>query len=365
MLRYLAHFSDWMGPLRVFESVAFRGVVGLILSFFLSLLAIPPFIRWMRHRAATEDMGKDSATLESLHASKRGTPTMGGVVLVSVITVTAILVCDPSNPLLWVGVGAVCGFGALGFVDDWMKLRGVGGNRGLTVREKLLWQVLLSLLVAFGIAVFGPGEGMTQLLVPFTKWETFQPDLGGWYFVVIVVVLVATTNAVNLTDGLDGLAAGCVVMAATAYAVLAFVMGDAGLTDSLRLPVVEGASELAVLCAVTVGATLGFLWFNAHPARLFMGDTGSLALGAVIGFTALLTKHELALIVIGGIFFAESLSVILQVGVFRLRRRRVFKCAPLHHHLEFSGWDENHVVVRLWMIGGMLTAAGLATLKMH
>lgn len=364
MLRYLAYLSEWIGPLRVFENVPFRAVIGLILSFVLSLLVIPPFIRWMRQRAATEDMGKDSVTLETLHASKRGTPTMGGVVLVSVIILTAVLVCDPSNPVLWVGVGAVFGFGALGFVDDWMKLRGYG-NRGLTVREKLLWQVLLSLLVAFGIAVFGPGGEMTKLLVPFTKWETFQPDLGGWYFIVIVLVLVATTNAVNLTDGLDGLASGCVVMAAMAYAVLAFVMGNAELAGSLRLPVVEGASELAILCAITVGATLGFLWFNAHPARLFMGDTGSLALGAVIGFTALLTKHELVLIVIGGIFFAESISVILQVGVFRLRKRRVFKCAPLHHHLEFSGWDENHVVVRLWMIGGMLTAAGLATLKMH
>lgn len=364
MLRYLALYSEWLGPLRVFENIPFRAVVGLILAFVLSLLAIPPFIRWMRQRAATEDMGKDSATLESLHAGKRGTPTMGGVVLVSVITLASLLVCDPLNPLVWLGVGAVVGFGGLGFVDDWMKLRGYG-NRGLTVREKLLWQVLLSLLLAFGVAVWGPGEEMTRLLVPFTKWETFQPDLGGWYFLVIVVVLVATTNAVNLTDGLDGLASGCVVMAAMAYAVLAFVMGDAELAGSLRLPVVEGAGDLAVFCAITVGATLGFLWFNAHPARLFMGDTGSLALGAVLGFSALLVKHELVLILIGGIFFAESLSVILQVGSYRLRRKRVFKCAPLHHHLEFSGWDENHVVVRLWMIGGMLTAAGLATLKMH
>ncbi len=366
MLKYLALMQDaagWTGPLRVFESVTFRGALGLACGFFCMLCLGPRFIAWMRRLAATEAMDKDSRALEDLHAGKRGTPTMGGLIIVVSVLITMALTCDPDEPLVRLAGVLLIGFGFLGFVDDYVKLR---GRRGLNKRQKLVGQFVVVVVALALFAHMGLAHAhTTKLLIPFTKWAQVQPDLGWVYYPFFAFVIVACSNAFNLTDGLDGLASGCTIMVAVCYAVLAYVVGNEKLCDYFRIPHVFGSAELAILCAILVGTVMGFLWFNAHPAEVFMGDTGSLTLGALIAFVALTIKHELVLVLVGGIFVVEAVSVLLQVLSFRLTGRRVFKCAPYHHHLEFSGWHENKVVVRFWMIGAVLTAMGLMTLKMH
>jgi len=387
LIRFLAAWSELYGPLRVFDSITFRAVVAVAVSFLLTLLLGRPFICRMLRLQATEDVSKpDSATLDRLHAGKRGTPTMGGLMVLVALAATILLTCDPLNPFVLLGLGILVGFGLLGFTDDYMKLRRLG-RQGLGKRQKLLCQIVLAALVALGFwqcAASGylkvtdvqrEGEesyrlesvegGATRLLVPFTKWGETRPSLGAAYYLFFVLVIVACSNAVNLTDGLDGLASGCTIMVAAAYAVLAYVVGNAAMSWFFRIPFVPGSGELAIFCAAMVGAVMGFLWFNAHPAQVFLGDTGSLSLGAAIAYVALVIKHELVLAIAGGIFLIEAGSVLLQMASFRWTGRRIFKCAPFHHHLEFCGWHENKVVVRLWMIGVILTALALATLKMH
>lgn len=364
MLKFLAGYSHLFGPLRVFDSITFRVAVGLALSFFLTLLVGRRFVDWMRELRATEDVSKpDSATLEKLHAGKEGTPTMGGLMIIFTMTLAILLSCDPTNKLVLLGLGVLLSFGLLGFVDDYMKLRG-WGEQGLTQGQKLAAQFTLAGL-AFWSFSFMANENTTRLLIPFTKWAEVKPDLGGLYGFFFILVIVGCANAVNLTDGLDGLAAGVTVMVAGTYVVLAYVAGNVIWCEFFRIPYVAGSGELAIFCAVMVGAVMGFLWFNAHPAQVFMGDTGSLALGAGIAYVALAIKHELVLAIAGGIFVCEALSVLLQVGSFRSTGRRIFKCAPYHHHLQFRGWHENHVVVRFWILGAILSALALATLKMH
>lgn len=413
MLQYLAGLSGLFGPLRLFESITFRAGLGLALGFFLTVLAGPAFIRRLRRRSVTEDMGKDSDTLAALHAGKAGTPTMGGALVLGATALTMLLTCDPANPFVWLALAVLLGYGALGVVDDWMKLRGLG-RRGLTKGQKLLGQFALAILTAAVVAMVFPGPGpgssytgapqggaggaassvvavgedggdgadrvggaisvttpkppiprLEQIVIPFTKWAAVQPDLGAGYYLLFVLTMVACSNAVNLTDGLDGLASGCTIMVAVSFAILAYVVGNGELCRYFRIPYVAGSGELAIVLLILVGTVMGFLWFNAHPAEVFLGDTGSLALGALLAYVALVIKHELVLVLVGGVFVAEAVSVVLQVASFRLTGRRIFRCAPLHHHMEFAGWHENKVVVRFWMIGAVLAAMGLVTLKLH
>ncbi len=391
MLRYLVLAGDWYGPLRVFESITFRAAVAVLISFLLALFFGPRFIRRMTAKKVTEDISKpDAAKLHELHGGKKGTPTMGGLFLVAAVVITVFLCCDPENPLVWVGQFVLVGFGALGFIDDYWKLRG-WGKKGLIKRQKFLAEILIA-AVAVAFLAWGSQDGWfgmsgvpasnreadieavtnsrsviepTRVVVPFTKWSEVNPNLGALYWLFAVVVIVACSNAVNLTDGLDGLASGCTAMVALTYAILAYLVGNAMTAAFFRIPMVPGAGELSIYGAALFGGLLGFLWFNANPARVFMGDTGSLALGAALAFMAIATKHELTLIITGGIFVFEALSVILQVASFRMFKKRLFKIAPFHHHLEYSGWKENHVVVRLWIVSIILSIMSLGLLKMH
>lgn len=363
MLRFLAEWSLQFGPLRVFDSIIFRSILGLFIAFVLCLLVTPYFIRRMRRDAVTENVSKDLQSLQQMHSVKKGTPTMGGLMIVLGMTAAVLLCCDLSNWLVWTGLVVFLGYAGLGFLDDLCKLKG-WGKRGLNKRQKLAGQFFFAIVAVLLYASYA-GPDATKLLVPFTKWAEVQPDLGWAYYPFFVLVIVGCSNAVNLTDGLDGLAAGCMVPVTATFAALAYVAGTPSHCAYFLVPYVAGCGELGVLSAALIGALLGFLWFNAHPARLFMGDTGSLAIGGALAYVALASKQELILPVAGGIFVAEALSVVLQVFTFRTWGKRYLLCAPLHHHLELSGWSENHVVVRLWMIGGVLAAAGVILLKMH
>ncbi len=390
MLRYLA-LADWFGPLRIFESTTARAALAAIMAFLLVLLFGPRFIRRMTEKDATEDVEKpDAAKLHELHGGKKGTPTMGGLFLVAAVSITVFLCCDPLNPLVWVGQFVLLGFGGLGFVDDYWKLRG-WGKKGLIKRQKFAAEIALAAIAVLVLscgtasgwfamtgvpsgnretdieaaAAMADPEAPTRLVVPFTKWSEVHPQLGAAYWLFAMLIIVACSNAVNLTDGLDGLACGCTGMVVMTYSILAYLVGNAMTATFFRIPMVPGAHEISIYGAALFGGLLGFLWFNANPACVFMGDTGSLALGAALAFMTIVTKHELTLIVAGGVFVFEALSVILQVGSFKLLKKRLFKIAPFHHHLEYSGWKENHVVVRMWIVSIILSIIALGLLKMH
>jgi phospho-N-acetylmuramoyl-pentapeptide-transferase len=367
VLRFLYDLRDlaeWTGPLRIFRSITFRAALGTAFAFALVVLLGPVFLRWMTRLKATEDVAKpDSSRLEDLHAMKSGTPTMGGLLILSGLVPAVVLFCDVTQGRVLGALGVLLLFGALGFVDDYAKLRG-RKNGGLSKLEKLVAQTLLASLAAAVVWSLSTPE-TTRLLVPFTKWAEVRPDLGVFYWVFFVVVMLGCCNAVNLTDGLDGLAAGSTIMVCLTYAALAYIAGNAITAGYFRIPHVAGGGELAILSASMIGALMGFLWYNCHPAQVFMGDTGSLALGAVLAYIALVVKQEIVLALAGGVFVLEAVSVVLQVTSLRLRKRRVFRCAPFHHHLEFSDWHENKIVIRLWLVGAILAALGLATLKMH
>lgn len=365
MLRLLSQFVEFYGPLRVFASITFRAALALVFSFFFVLLFGPSFIAWLRRQKMTEGESRHGELAGNGEDPKRGTPTMGGILIVLSMATTTCLCCDCRNPLVLLGLFVLLGFAVLGFIDDWAKLKG-RGKRGLTKFQKFAGQIILAGLTLYALTYI-PSSFATELLLPFTKWSETHPDLGPLgYTLFFLLVLVGASNAVNLTDGLDGLASGVVIMTAVSFVVFSYVVGHRILCEYFRIPHVPLCGELTIYCCALIGAVMGFLWFNAHPAQVFMGDTGSLALGAAIGFVALVTKHEMVLILSGGIFVWEALSVILQVAYFRLTGgKRIFKCSPFHHHLEFSGWHENQVVVRMWLVGAILAALSLMTLKMH
>lgn len=391
MLRYLTLADNWFGPLRIFDSLTARAAAAVIIGFVLTLICGRIFIRLMLARHATEDVNKpDAQKLGQLHDCKKGTPTMGGIFLVGAVSITVLLCCEPTSFLVWTGQFVFLSFAALGFVDDYWKLRG-WGKQGLVKRHKFGAQIGLALITMLLLAwgsntgfwgMTTPPNGETEadfaavtterlittpvkLTIPFTKWNSVHPDLGWAYWVFAAIIILACSNAVNLTDGLDGLATGCTTMVTITYSGLAYIAGNAMLCTFFRIPLVPGCGELFVFGAALFGGLLGFLWYNANPAMVFMGDTGSLALGAVIAYFAIATKQEITLIVAGGIFVFEALSVILQVASFRLLGKRIFKIAPFHHHLEYAGWKENHVVVRLWVIGAILSIISIGLLKMH
>ena len=296
------------------------------------------------------------------HLSKKGTPTMGGTLIVSSIMISVLLWAELSNPYVWVTLFVLGGFALVGFADDYLKV--VRKNpRGLIARWKYFWQSVIALIVAFGLYIYGKDTPVTALVVPFFK--DVMPQLGLFYIIFTYFVIVGSGNAVNLTDGLDGLAIMPTVFVAGGFAIVSWTTGNVNFAEYLNIPYIRYSGELMIVCMAIVGAGLGFLWFNTYPAMVFMGDVGSLALGGVLGIIAVLLRQEFLLVIMGGIFVIETLSVILQVGSFKLRGKRIFRMAPIHHHYELKGWPEPRVIVRFWIISLMLVLIGLVTLKLR
>ncbi len=343
----------------VFRYLTFRSVMALISALVISLLIGPPLIQKLKEwQHGGETIREDTP---ERHRSKKGTPTMGGLVILAALIGSTLLWANLRNRYVWVVVLATAGFGLIGFWDDARK---VTKRKGLTARMKFLMQLLLALGVLQIILWQPAANGWTPLLpIPFLKGWVL--DLGWWWIPVATLVIVGASNAVNLTDGLDGLAIGPIIMAGGAFAVIAYLTGNFRAADYLRITNVKGAGELTVFCGALIGAAIGFLWFNCHPAQVFMGDVGSLALGGAIGTLAVVTKAELLLPLIGGLYVVEAVSVIIQVASFKLTGRRVFRMAPLHHHYELEGWAEPKIVVRFWIVSFALALLALSTLKLR
>jgi phospho-N-acetylmuramoyl-pentapeptide-transferase len=317
-------------------------------------------IRRLRHFQIGQEIREEGP---ASHQAKKGTPTMGGLLILTAVVPTTLLWADLGNSFVWIAVAATCGFGAIGFWDDYMKVA-KKRNLGLTARGKFALQIVLSLAIG-ALLYLMAYEGMfsTRLVFPFVK--SFAPVLGVFFPLFVVLVLTGASNAVNLTDGLDGLAIGSFLIASATFLLLAYAAGNAIVADYLGIANVKGAGELTIFCGSLVGASLGFLWYNGHPAEVFMGDVGSMALGGALGTIAILIKQEYMLVIVGGLFVVEALSVIVQVASFKLRGKRVFRMSPLHHHFELSGWDETRVVIRFWIIAIIFALLGLATLKLR
>ena len=358
---------DWVSDLlatqvpsfRVFDYLTFRSILSALTALLISLWMGPRLIERLQLLQIGQVVRNDGP--ES-HFSKRGTPTMGGIMILAAITITVLLWADLSNPYVWAVLFVTLGYGAIGFVDDYRKV--VRKNTdGLVARWKYFWQSAIAIVVAFALYIHGKDTAATQLVVPFFK--DIMPQLGLFYVVFSYFVIVGTSNAVNLTDGLDGLAIMPTVMVACGFAFVSWATGNVNFAEYLHIPYIKDAGELVVVCAAIVGAGLGFLWFNTYPAQVFMGDVGSLALGGALGTIAVLVRQEFLLVIMGGVFVMETLSVILQVGSFKLRGQRIFRMAPIHHHYELKGWPEPRVIVRFWIITLMLVLIGLATLKVR
>jgi phospho-N-acetylmuramoyl-pentapeptide-transferase len=344
----------------VFRYLTFRIAYAILTGLCISLILGPWLIRQLRRYQIGETIRGDGP---KSHQFKAGTPTMGGLLILMALAVPMVLWSDLTNRHVWLLLTATFAFGALGFFDDWVKLAGLR-RQGLSIKEKLLLQTVIALGLALFIYASQADTGVaTQTTVPFFK--EVMPDLGRWYIPFVVFVLVGTCNAVNLTDGLDGLATGPLIIATFAFMVIAYVAGHMQFANYLLIPYIKGGGEIAVFGGALIGASLGFLWYNAHPAEVFMGNIGSLALGGALGTMAVLVKHELLLPLVGGIFVIEALSVLLQIGSFQLTGRRIFRMAPLHHHFEEKGWKESKVIVRFWIVAIVLALLSLSTLKLR
>jgi phospho-N-acetylmuramoyl-pentapeptide-transferase len=345
----------------VFRYITFRAAMASLLALILSVALGPTLIRWLRSRQIGQAIREEGP---KAHQAKAGTPTMGGVLINLAVAVPTLLFADLSNRYVWVALAAMLLAMAIGVGDDWRKVSR-RENRGLSGRQKLVLQTLVGLGVALASVLLFPGRpDPTHLSFPFLK--NFHPDIStAGYLVFATIVVVGASNAVNLTDGLDGLAIGSTLIAAATFALLAYIAGNVKAASYLLVPHVPGTGELSVFLAALVGASLGFLWFNAHPAEVFMGDTGSLALGAALGAVAVLIKQEILLVFVGGLFVVEALSVILQVASFKLTGKRVFRMAPLHHHFELLGWAESKVIIRFWIVAIVFALFSLSTLKLR
>jgi len=360
MLMWLA---DWLQQFdtsfRVFSYLTLRAILSTLTALLIAVIIGPKMIRWLQRMQIGQTIRDDGP--ES-HLAKSGTPTMGGLLILAAILFSVLLWADLNNRYVWVTLFVLVSFGAIGFVDDYRKVIRKD-SKGLIARWKYLWQSVIALAVAFYLYSSQQNLAETALLVPFFK--DVMPQMGMLFMVVTYFVIVGTSNAVNLTDGLDGLAIVPVILVAGAFAIFAYVTGNINFSAYLHIPYLPLTSELVVVCTAIVGAGLGFLWFNTYPAQVFMGDVGSLALGGTLGVLAVLVRQEIVLFIMGGIFVVETLSVILQVGSFKLRGKRIFRMAPIHHHYELKGWPEPRVIVRFWIISLMLVLVGLATLKLR
>ncbi len=358
MLYYLTDWlTEWYSPFRVFQYLTLRSIVSVLTALVISFVIGPSLIRWLaRYGQPIRDDGPES------HLSKAGTPTMGGLLILIALVVTTLLWADLNNRFVWVVLVVTLGFGVIGFVDDYKKLV-LRNSRGMSARQKLFWQTALSLAAAMFLYQTAMVPAETTYIVPFFK--DIVIDLGWGYIPITCLVIVGSSNAVNLTDGLDGLAILPTVLVGGALGVFAYISGHVHFADYLAVPHIPGAGELVVFCGSLVGAGLGFLWFNAYPAQVFMGDIGALALGAALGMVAVVVRQEIVLMIMGGVFVMETVSVILQVASFKLTGKRLFRMAPLHHHFELNGWPEPRVIVRFWIITVILVLIGLATLKLR
>ncbi len=348
-------------PLNLFRYLTFRSGAAVFTALFISFYFGPRIIRWLKSKQAEGQPIRLDGPQSHL-VTKKGTPTMGGVMILLAVSVSTLLWADLSNPYVWIVLLVTLGFGAIGFVDDYLKLT-KRNSRGLSSRKKMLGQIVISLVAAFAIQAFAPPSLASHIAVPFFK--DILLDAGMIYIAFVLVVMVGASNAVNLTDGLDGLAIVPIMIVAGCFALITYLVGNAVFANYLQLHFVPGAGELAVFCAALVGASLGFLWFNAPPAKVFMGDTGSLAFGGSLGAISVIAKHEFALAVIGGLFVLEAVSVIIQVASFKLTGKRVFRMAPIHHHFEKLGWQEATIVIRFWIIACIFALLGLSTLKLR
>jgi phospho-N-acetylmuramoyl-pentapeptide-transferase len=366
---------QYFSPFRIFRFLTFRTAFASLTALFTVLIVGPAVINRLREFQIGQFIRDEGP---QAHQKKAGTPTMGGVLIAIGVIVPTLLWADLSNRFVWLAVFSAMAFGAIGFADDYLKTVN-RRNLGLTARSKLLLQILASIFIAVVLIAFQT-EGLysTRVIVPFIK--TIRPDLvvDSWlgyphiwplaflpFVAFVALIIVGSTNAVNLTDGLDGLAIGCTIIAAGALAVLTYVSGHATFSDYLELQRMPQVGELTIFCGAMVGSSIGFLWYNAHPAEIFMGDVGSLALGGAIGTVAVIIKQELLLPFIGGIFVIEAISVILQVASYKLRKKRIFKMAPLHHHFELLGWSESKIIVRFWIASLVFALFALTTLKLR
>ncbi len=343
--------------LYVFRYITFRTIYATITALLISFILGPWLIATLQRMQIGQTIRKVGP--ES-HFVKEGTPTMGGALILFAIIIPTLLWADLTNLYIWVTLLVTTGYGAVGFIDDYLKVVRKSSD-GISARQKMFWQILIALIAS--LLLYRSGNFDTHLSLPFFK--NVNPDLGIFYILFATLVMVGASNAVNLTDGLDGLAIGPMIIAAGTFLLLAYLVGNAKLSSYLQITGIQGAGELAILCGAMVGAGLGFLWFNTYPAQVFMGDVGSLSLGGALGTIAVITKNEFVLVIVGGIFVIEALSVIVQVISFRYWGRRVFRMAPIHHHFELKGWPEPKIIVRFWIISIILALIALSTLKLR
>ena len=342
----------------VFRYITFRTIYASLTAFLICFLLGP----WMIRKLAEMQVGqyiRDDGP--KTHLDKAGTPTMGGTLIIVSIVVSILLWSDLTNFYVWITLFVVVGYGLVGFIDDYL-MQVKKQSKGLSVRTKLVWQAIIALIAGF--LVYISPDFSTQITIPFFK--NVSPDFGWGYIIFAAFVIVGASNAVNLTDGLDGLAIGPVIIAATTYMIFAYVAGHVKIANYLQINYVSGSGELAIFCGAIVGSGMGFLWFNTYPAQIFMGDVGSLSLGAFLGTVAVITKQEILLVLVGGLFVIEALSVIFQVSFFKMTSgKRIFRMAPLHHHFELKGWPEPKVIVRFWIIAIALAMLAMSTLKLR
>ncbi|MBN1902065.1 phospho-N-acetylmuramoyl-pentapeptide-transferase [Candidatus Sumerlaeota bacterium] len=375
LISYIQRLGNDIGGWGVFRYISVRAAFALIISFLNGIILGPPMIRQLRKLKIGQQIllvtSSDGVKLPDKHLDKKGIPTMGGVIIAAAFLFPVLLLCNLTDPLILMLISVSIGFGLLGYRDDYLKIK-EKNSAGLSPRMKFIFQILLGLIVGVFMKVKGEAivysytsqAGGTHITVPFIKG--WYPDLGWFYILYAIFVITATSNAVNLTDGLDGLAIGTVIIVAASYGIVGYLAGRADYSRYLIIPYVPGGGEVAIFLAALVGASVSFLWFNANPAQVFMGDTGSLLLGGLIGAIALFLKQELLLVIIGGIFVLEALSVIMQVASYKFRnKKRIFLMSPIHHHYEKKGLAEPKIIARFWIVAALLALAGLTSLKLR
>lgn len=346
-------FSSIYSP-EVLKYISSRSCLAAFTAFFISIFFGHWFIKRLRALKVGEDTTKkDSEELKRMHFDKKNTPTMGGIIVIVSVLISTLLWCNIYNEYVLLLMFTLIWFGVLGFIDDYIKLT-QKNVPGLTDVSKLLFQsalgLILGLILYFHFSKFTWG---TQMAIPFIK--NFRPDVGPFYILIVAFLVVGMSNAVNLTDGLDGLAIGCSIIAGITFAVIAYISGRVDFSDYLRVSYIPGSGELSVFCAALAGGGLGFLWYNCFPAQVFMGDTGSLTLGGTLGLIAIIVKQEVLMVIIGGVFIAEAVSVLMQVSFYKMTKKRIFRCAPLHHHFQFKGWPEAKITFRFWIVAALLS----------
>jgi len=360
MLLYLTDYlMNFDSGFRVFQYLTLRAILGALTALIISFIVGPTMIKRLTRKKIGQSIREDGP---ETHLEKAGTPTMGGALILVAIAVSTLLWADLDNKYVWVVLLVTLGHGIIGFVDDYRKVM-QGNSDGLSAKAKIFWQSVFALGAGVFLYITAEVPAETQFIVPFFK--DVMIEMGWFYIVVTYFVIVGTSNAVNLTDGLDGLAIMPTVMVAAALGIFAYLSGNIKFAEYLAIPYLPESGELIVFCAALVGAGLGFLWFNAYPAMVFMGDVGALALGAALGIVAILVRQEIVLMIMGGVFVVETISVIIQVVSFKMRGKRVFLMAPIHHHYELKGWPEPRIIVRFWIITFILVLIGLATLKLR